>query len=68
MHLEDFYLRRLPLFLSRTDHGLPWAEKLAQVWAEEMGAGETEASAEIDRLRAEIEKRSAWRKKQVPRG
>ncbi len=68
VHLEDFYLRRLPLFLSRTDHGLPWAEKLAQVWAEEMGAGETEASAEIDRLRAEIEKRSAWRKKQVPRG
>ena len=62
MHLEDFYLRRVPLYASRADHGLPWAEELARVWAEEKGVGPSETSAELERLRAEIERRSAWKK------
>jgi glycerol-3-phosphate dehydrogenase len=60
MHLEDFYFRRIPLYASRKDHGLPWAEELARVWAEEKGLGESEASRELQRLKNEIAERSAW--------
>jgi glycerol-3-phosphate dehydrogenase len=35
MHLDDFYLRRTPLALSRADQGKPWSERLARVWAQE---------------------------------
>ncbi len=31
LHLDDFYLRRVPLYLARMDHGLPFAEALARV-------------------------------------
>lgn len=62
LHLDDFYFRREPLFLGRADHGLPWAEALARVWAEELGLGATEAAAELERLKREIEKDSAWTK------
>jgi glycerol-3-phosphate dehydrogenase len=60
LHLEDFYLRRIPLYASRKDHGLPWAEILAQVWAEERGVSKEETQLELQRLQAEIQKRSAW--------
>ncbi len=63
MHLEDFYLRRIPLYASRADHGLPWAEALAQAWAEERGMNESEAKAELARLQAELDRRSAWKKR-----
>lgn len=62
MHLEDFYLRRVPLYATRADHGLPWAEELARVWADERGLNEAEALAELARLKAEVAARSAWKK------
>lgn len=65
LHLEDFYLRRVPLFLSRADHGLPWAERLAMVWAEELGLGEKEAKCEAERLDGELVRRCCWRKNLV---
>lgn len=65
VHLEDFYLRRVPLYLARADHGLPWAEALSRVWAEERGVGEEEARGEVERLKGEIEKRSSWRRRIV---
>ena len=58
VHLEDFYLRRSALFLSRADHGLPWAELLARAWSLETGRSEADARAEISRLQAECERRS----------
>jgi glycerol-3-phosphate dehydrogenase len=63
MHLEDFYLRRVPLYASRADHGLPWAEELARVWAEERGLPESAIAPELARLKAEVERRSAWQKR-----
>ncbi|MGK5088341.1 glycerol-3-phosphate dehydrogenase/oxidase [Bdellovibrionota bacterium FG-2] len=60
MRLEDFYLRRAPLYLARADHGLPWAEKLAYVWAEERGLGAPEAKQEFESLKVELEARSQW--------
>jgi glycerol-3-phosphate dehydrogenase len=62
MHLEDFYLRRVPLQMAREDHGLPWAAELARIWAEERGLSAAEADRELEQLRAEIERRSAWKK------
>jgi glycerol-3-phosphate dehydrogenase len=61
MHLEDFYLRRVPLYAARADHGLPWAEELAAVWAEERGLNDAAMREELARLKAEVAKRSAWK-------
>ncbi|MEO5970215.1 MAG: glycerol-3-phosphate dehydrogenase C-terminal domain-containing protein, partial [Bdellovibrionia bacterium] len=58
MQLEDFYLRRIPLFMSRKDHGLPWAKALAQVWAEERGLDPIAVQLEVDLLNVELSKRS----------
>ncbi len=60
VHLEDFYFRRLPLFLSRRDHCLPWAPALARVWAADTGRSEQDAQVEQERVAAEIARRAAW--------
>jgi glycerol-3-phosphate dehydrogenase len=60
IHLADFYFRRLPLFLARKDHGRPWIDRLARVWAQERGLGLKEAEAERERLVGEVEQRSSW--------
>ena len=62
VRLEDFYLRRIPLFSARKDHGLPWAEPLAGIWAEERGLGTMAAMIELQDLRDECARREAWRK------
>lgn len=62
IHLDDFYLRRTPLYLSRADHGLPWSKALAQVWSEERGLSENDQSCELDRLTREVNLRSSWLK------
>jgi glycerol-3-phosphate dehydrogenase len=65
VRLEDFYLRRVPLYAARSDHGLPQAEALARVWADERGLGEDAARAEEVRLREELARRSEWQKQKV---
>ncbi len=62
LHLDDFYLRRTALYASRKDHGLPLAGELSKVWAEEMGKSEDERKAELERLQAELERRSSWKR------
>lgn len=61
LRLEDFYLRRAPLYATRADHGLPWAEELARIWAAESGLPESAASVELQRLKEEFDCRSAWK-------
>jgi len=58
VHLEDFFLRRQALFLSRADHGAPWVEMLARVWADERGLGEAEMKSELARLHQEFGRRT----------
>ncbi|MFZ9596705.1 MAG: glycerol-3-phosphate dehydrogenase/oxidase, partial [Bdellovibrionia bacterium] len=58
MRLEDFYFRRVPLFASRKDHGMPWAKRLAQIWAEERGVDLKEVELEIVALQSEFARRS----------
>jgi glycerol-3-phosphate dehydrogenase len=59
VRLGDFYFRRLPIFLARADHGEPWIERLARVWAEERGLSPDAAAAEGAKLLAEIELRAS---------
>lgn len=61
LSLEDFYLRRIPLFASRADGGIPWAESLSRVWAEERGLPADTIQTEVSRLREELRRRSEWR-------
>lgn len=63
LHLRDFYFRRLPLYASRADHGLPWAEALSHIWAEELGKDVTDRIRELELLRKEIAERSSWQSK-----
>ena len=58
LHLEDFYFRRVPLFLSRRDHGEPWAEGLSEIWAQELGKSEEARQEELSRLKKTIKTRS----------
>jgi glycerol-3-phosphate dehydrogenase len=51
LRLEDFYRRRVPLYLARADHGLPWAEALSWIWAWELQRSEAERLAELKALR-----------------
>ncbi len=62
LHLEDFYLRRLPLFFARADHGLPWLDGLAMAWGEELGKSPAEVEAEKQSLRDEFARRENWRR------
>jgi glycerol-3-phosphate dehydrogenase len=61
LHLEDFYLRRIPLFASRGDHGLPWLDRLAEVWAEELERSTADAESEKQALKNELSARESWR-------
>ncbi|MBI3535351.1 MAG: hypothetical protein HY072_07685 [Deltaproteobacteria bacterium] len=61
VHLEDFYFRRLPLFLAQKDHGLSWAHDLGSVWGQELGVVSDRVSGEVDRLKQEISAREFWR-------
>ena len=62
IHLADFFLRRVPLFLARADGGAVYIDPLSQVWAEELGASLEAAAEEASRLRSEITARQKWRR------
>lgn len=52
--LDDFYFRRLPLYLCRKDHAEPWLEPLSKIWASELGKSEVERTAEVAKVRTQI--------------
>ena len=55
--LRDFYFRRAPLYLSRKDHGMPWAEPLAKLWAQVRALDPSEILLEVASLEKEIKDR-----------
>jgi len=61
IRLEDFYLRRVPLFLARRDHGLPWLDGLAGLWANETGQPAGAAEAEAEAVRVRFKALEIWR-------
>ncbi len=68
MQLPDFFLRRSPLFLSRKDHGMPWAARLARIWSQELRRPREEEEVQISLLEAEIQKRMSWFDQLSPAG
>lgn len=56
LHLTDFYFRRTPLVLSRTDHGLPFARGIAEVMGESLGWSEEQKTAEFNALQNQIQR------------
>jgi glycerol-3-phosphate dehydrogenase len=61
VRLEDFYLRRVPLFMSRADGGIPWAGSLSEVWADSFETSRDVAREEKARLCQELDDRSRWK-------
>ncbi len=57
LRLEDFYFRRIPLYLCRKDHAESWIEPLSKVWADELGKAEAARLDECAELRAKIARR-----------
>jgi glycerol-3-phosphate dehydrogenase len=62
VHLEDFYFRRIPLFAARADHGLPWLDRLVEVWGEELEKSSEQKAAEKQLLLNEVSSRESWRR------
>lgn len=56
LHLEDFFLRRSPLVLSRRDHGSPYVQAIAEVMGARLGWSVSRRQDEINAL----QKRLAW--------
>lgn len=56
LHLTDFYLRRTPLVLSRADHGLPFANAIAEVMGQRLGWSADRQRDEFNALQNQI----AW--------
>ncbi len=61
LHLEDFYFRRVPLFLSRVDSGLSLVSELSQIWAKALNKSPNETAQEIADLQETIKNRTRWR-------
>lgn len=59
--LVDFYARRVPLVLSRADHGLPYLARISRVFQEEIGWSDQERASQSQRLQEYLKHEFAWR-------
>ncbi len=60
LHLDDFVLRRSPLFLSRTDHGRAFLMSLMQVFRQKRQWSDAQSRAELVRLQSHLQTELAW--------
>jgi glycerol-3-phosphate dehydrogenase len=60
-HLIDFYLRRVPLFLAREDHGFHLLEDIAEIFAAELSWSPTQTQNQISTLKAHLNHEMRWR-------
>jgi len=63
LHLRDFYLRRVPLFLAQADHGFNLLEPLADFFQKELGWSKDERKFNVDATRQHLEQEMGWRQK-----
>ncbi len=61
--LDDFYLRRAPLFLSRKDHGYKMLDDLSQIFAKRLVWSEDEHKSNINSILKHEEFELSWKKR-----
>jgi len=61
LRMEDFFFRRVPLFLARKDHGQSMNEPLSKVMAEVLGWSEKERLDQVNALQKQISSELSWR-------
>lgn len=61
LSLKDFYLRRVPLFLAHTNHGLEFRPSLAQVFQERLALSDAETQAQLTALGDHMRHELGWR-------
>lgn len=59
--LVDFYFRRVPLFLSRADHGLPLLPKISSAFSMELGWSDEQRRQQEQKLKEQIAKDLHWK-------
>jgi glycerol-3-phosphate dehydrogenase len=60
LSLRDFYIRRVPLFLNRPDHGLSLAPALLQVFAARLGWSSAECETQLNAIHEHIRLELSW--------
>ena len=60
LSIEDFYVRRVPLFLSQKDHGISLLNEIAVVFQKEYGLSVSEVEAQKTELLDYIKKELSW--------
>ncbi len=63
LNLVDFYSRRVPLFLARTDHGEPVLEEVIEVFAEMLAWNSEKIEQEKSLLKAYMSHELSWQSK-----
>lgn len=61
LSLTDFYLRRVPLFLSNEDHGFLLLDELADLFKEELGWSKEEKLKSVAAVHNYLEHEMGWR-------
>lgn len=61
LNLDDFYLRRSPLFLSLKDHGDSLLNDIVEVFVKELGWSDSQIKEQIDRLENHKKTEMCWR-------
>lgn len=62
LNLKDFYLRRLPLFLSHKDHGLSFIKDLTTIFIDYFHWDKAEEQNQINQLEKALSTELSWKK------
>jgi glycerol-3-phosphate dehydrogenase len=63
--LVDFYARRVPLVLSRADHGLPFLGRISRAFQEELSWSDQERANQAKQLQEYLAREFAWMKSEA---
>lgn len=62
LNLDDFYIRRAPLFLARKDHGMPFVDEICEVFSHELGWTVDEIQKQKQKIEAHLKFEMGWLK------
>ena len=59
--LDDFYLRRVPLFLAKADHGVSLLEDVADEFSDRLGWSDQERKTQLETINDHLRREMGWR-------